>query len=592
MGIPDFLPNVLPSAGTQVDLRRYRDGIDVMTRDAHRKRQRIRRPLRIGLDVSHWTYRACLRFGDMLADPSHLTNNGRYQMVQRNNDAKDNGHQASSMDTLLEQKEKEVVQTYVSHCVRFVMQRIQSLQRETNAELLVVFDGASPPIKDATVQKRAKERNENARIRDAPLDMDSMRIISNKNNNENGNQNKENNHNAASFQQALEDMQQNLMERTKANRRAGAGKHHSTIIEHLLSALRINHIPFLVAPYEADGQLAWLSREKFIDVVVTEDSDMIAQGGQCVLYKMELSTRADNDQGNDSDQPSFVPRGILLLRENLGAVTISIKSRRSDNRSLGLRDMSDVMLAVMFVAMGSDYCDKLKGIGITKACEIVHEAFLEQKESCPLESVFQQLFQKANYDKTIRSDLERQAEYKKNFLAALLIYRHPIVYNPFRQRCVVAFRGQGDPELISYEPYANLLEDDKRLQEICGNFVEPPMATFIAEGWVSARSQKLYESARQNPNLPKALKEYFELENAESSQNNDGILDIHDNRSEHKEDDSLSRADILDDPEPTDPKGSTSREESQATKDDTQADNQDTSLDTQNDSIQLDTQEH
>jgi 5'-3' exonuclease len=581
MGIPDFLPNVLASAGTEVDLRRYRDGIDVVTRDARRKRQRIRRPLRIGLDVSHWTYRATLRFGDMLADPDHLTNFGRYQMAQRTNDDDNNNDNDQAA-----QKEKEVVETYVSLCVKYVMQRIQSLQRETNAELLVVLDGASPPIKAATVQKRTQLRTENARIRDAPLDMNSMRINGKNNNNNNNNNSND----------ALKDMQDHLEERTKANRRAGAGKHHSRINEDLLSALRINQIPFLVAPYEADGQLAWLAREKFIDLVITEDSDMIAQGGHSVLYKMNLSKWIDNDQGNAPSGPSFVPRGILLLRENLGAVTLSTKKPTDGARTLGLRDMSDAMLAVMFVALGSDYCDKLKGIGITTACDIVHRAFLQQKEVCPLELVFEQLFQKTFDKKIIQHDLVRQAEYKKNFLAALLIYRHPIVYNPFQQRCVVACRDKSDPELTSHEPYATLLDDDERLQEICGNFIAPPMATFIAEGWVSARTQKLYESAKKAPDLPKAVKKYFELEDVgetESRPNDDGtLLDGHDNGSEHIKDDNMIRSGVFGDAEPEspDPKRATSRKESQAETEDTQEDNQDTPLDTQDDGMQLDTQ--
>ena len=42
-----------------------------------------------------------------------------------------------------------------------------------------------------------------------------------------------------------------------------------------------------MAPYEADAQLAYLERIKYVDMVMTEDSDLLAYGCQTVLYKFE-----------------------------------------------------------------------------------------------------------------------------------------------------------------------------------------------------------------------------------------------------------------------------------------------------------------
>ena len=42
----------------------------------------------------------------------------------------------------------------------------------------------------------------------------------------------------------------------------------------------------LVAPFEADAQLAYLARTGYVAAVVTEDSDLLAFGTQKVLYKM------------------------------------------------------------------------------------------------------------------------------------------------------------------------------------------------------------------------------------------------------------------------------------------------------------------
>jgi exonuclease-1 len=37
-------------------------------------------------------------------------------------------------------------------------------------------------------------------------------------------------------------------------------------------------IGVIVAPYEADAQLAYLSQNKLVDIVVTQDSDLIVFG--------------------------------------------------------------------------------------------------------------------------------------------------------------------------------------------------------------------------------------------------------------------------------------------------------------------------
>jgi len=42
-----------------------------------------------------------------------------------------------------------------------------------------------------------------------------------------------------------------------------------------------------VAPFEADAQLAYLSKIKYIDLVITEDSDLLAFGAEKILFKYD-----------------------------------------------------------------------------------------------------------------------------------------------------------------------------------------------------------------------------------------------------------------------------------------------------------------
>jgi exonuclease-1 len=43
----------------------------------------------------------------------------------------------------------------------------------------------------------------------------------------------------------------------------------------------------IVAPYEADAQLAYLSKNNFVDAVVTEDSDLLAFGCRKVFFPFD-----------------------------------------------------------------------------------------------------------------------------------------------------------------------------------------------------------------------------------------------------------------------------------------------------------------
>ena len=45
----------------------------------------------------------------------------------------------------------------------------------------------------------------------------------------------------------------------------------------------------MAAPYEADGQMAYLVRHGFVDAVITEDSDLLAYDCPAVLYKLDAN---------------------------------------------------------------------------------------------------------------------------------------------------------------------------------------------------------------------------------------------------------------------------------------------------------------
>mmetsp|Transcript_30148 Transcript_30148/g.65851 ORF Transcript_30148/g.65851 Transcript_30148/m.65851 type:complete len:762 (+) Transcript_30148:202-2487(+) len=61
----------------------------------------------------------------------------------------------------------------------------------------------------------------------------------------------------------------------------------SAMIARLMTALRELSIHFLVAPYEADAQLAYMCRIGWVHAVISEDSDLLAYGCPNTFFKMD-----------------------------------------------------------------------------------------------------------------------------------------------------------------------------------------------------------------------------------------------------------------------------------------------------------------
>ncbi|OQR98931.1 exonuclease 1 [Thraustotheca clavata] len=112
-------------------------------------------------------------------------------------------------------------------------------------------------------------------------------------------------------------------------------------------------IECIIAPYEADAQLAFLSKERLIDIVMSEDSDCIPYGCRKVLFKF-------NGDGF----------GEEFRRRYIGA-----------NEGLTFIGWSDEMFIQYCVLVGCDYCLSLKGIGPVTAHELVSRCKTPEKIS-------------------------------------------------------------------------------------------------------------------------------------------------------------------------------------------------------------------
>ena len=163
---------------------------------------------------------------------------------------------------------------FVEYCLRLLQ-----MMRGHGVEPVVVFDGGPLVAKGGTESDRETKRQSARRLADELL-------------------------RSGERQRALEQYAR-AVDVTPAHARQ------------LQLALRKQRIRFYVAPYEADAQLAHLARAGHVDLVISEDSDMLAFGCPAVLFKMDsaghgrLIERASLARATDAAKAGCVPMPLF-----------------------------------------------------------------------------------------------------------------------------------------------------------------------------------------------------------------------------------------------------------------------------------------
>ncbi|OSX60823.1 hypothetical protein POSPLADRAFT_1147031 [Postia placenta MAD-698-R-SB12] len=112
-----------------------------------------------------------------------------------------------------------------------------------------------------------------------------------------------------------------------------------------IKALRAGSVPYVVAPYEADAQLAYLERTGLVDGILTEDSDLLVFGCKQVLLKLDVvaSTVSCISRSDFASMASGSSGGISLF------------------------GWSDLQFRHMAILSGCDYLPSIPGIGLKTA---------------------------------------------------------------------------------------------------------------------------------------------------------------------------------------------------------------------------------
>jgi len=441
------------------------------------------RYLRIGVDISTWIAAACHGNGAELLDERHLSNFGRFQLQEenfnRNQREKEPQQKSTSTSTstgtehVQDAKKQEQIQTFIKLAIASVMRKVKSIQYLLSPSILIVLDGASPPVKKDVVEDRKKGRSEAAKKRDA---------LSN---------------HARSSDMDIDELEQDAnKKRISSAKRAGAATSllYSTIVTAVLATLREEKIAFMISPYEADSQLTYLSNNGYIDFIVSEDSDFIPYGANAVFFKYKACIPFDRGFKQGHNEESFkncTASATLILKKDLGACS---------STSFSLLGFTDVMIAMVCVAAGCDYSPSLKGIGLVHARNAVDEAFaasggkLYIQGTC-IDRTLRGLFARCHG----RVTKEQQDHYMNRFIRALIMFRHPVVFDPICGKCIFVNIDSPDKELTEFKPYADILGNDAKLQSIVGALFEREMAIYVSEGWINPKNWKLRNEEYETP---------------------------------------------------------------------------------------------
>ncbi|XP_006761406.1 PREDICTED: exonuclease 1 [Myotis davidii] len=197
----------------------------------------------------------------------------------------------------------------------------------------------------------------------------------------------------------------------------------------VIKAARAQGVDCLVAPYEADAQLAYLNKAGIVQAIVTEDSDLLAFGCKKVILKMDQF-------GNGLE----IDQARLGMCKQLGDVFTEEKFR------------------YMCILSGCDYLSSLRGIGLAKACKVLRLA-----NNPDIVKVIKKLGHYLKMNITVPED------YIKGFIRANNTFLYQLVFDPIRRKLVPLndYGDDIDPAALSYA--GRYIDDSIALQIALGN---------------------------------------------------------------------------------------------------------------------------
>ncbi|XP_058453956.1 exonuclease 1-like [Malaya genurostris] len=239
--------------------------------------------------------------------------------------------------------------SHIQYCLKYI-----NLLLSHDIKPILVFDGRHLPAKAATEAKRRESRE-------------------------------------SSKKKAAELLRNGQIEEAKSYLRRCVDITHEMALQ-LIQECRKRNIDCVVAPHEADAQLAYLHRKGIAQAIVTEDSDLMLFGCSKVLFKLDLTGY-----------------GLLIESDKLYLAMGCKEEKYSFDK-----------FRYMCILSGCDYIDSLPGIGLAKA-----RKFVLMTEESDMRKALDKIPSYLNMRHLTISE-----EYKTNFLKADATFKHMVVYDP------------------------------------------------------------------------------------------------------------------------------------------------------------------
>ncbi|OWK63126.1 Exonuclease 1 [Lonchura striata] len=200
----------------------------------------------------------------------------------------------------------------------------------------------------------------------------------------------------------------------------------------VIKAARAQGVDCIVAPYEADAQLAYLNKTGMVQAIITEDSDLLAFGCKKVFLKIDKF-------GN----------GLEIDQTRLG-----------NCKQLG-NVFTEEKFRYMCILSGCDYLPSIHGIGLAKACKL-----LKLANNPDIIKVIKKMGQYLKMNITVPE------EYIQGFTRANNTFLYQLVFDPVNRKLVPlnAYGDDIDPETLTYAGrYPFHVGDDTAFQIAVGN---------------------------------------------------------------------------------------------------------------------------
>ncbi|KAF9188911.1 Rad2 nuclease [Haplosporangium sp. Z 767] len=202
----------------------------------------------------------------------------------------------------------------------------------------------------------------------------------------------------------------------------------------VIQALEAAQIDFVVAPYEADAQLAYLEKHGLVDGIVTEDSDLIVFGCKKVIFKLDQ-----------------YGAGIEIRHESLSMA-----------RDVSFHEWTMTEIRHMCILAGCDYLPSLPGMGLKTAQRLLRR--------------FKSFDKVVKYLRMENSNMRIQSDYEDAFRKADLTFLYARVFDPISKTMAHLNPVPEDlEEFFKTEEYDFLgpILEDIVLQEIASGRLNP-----------------------------------------------------------------------------------------------------------------------